>query len=194
MPPAMFLGMERDSRMTERPISTKVAAAIAPGRCSQTWGPRDRHAGATSILGARLWGCRSTRHCHATERLRLLAALWRLAERMGFEPTIQCYPYTRLAGERLRPLGHLSSAGDNGPARPDQVVSLASASPPQGLPPSTGWCEPAPASDKVMAPEGLGGLENGVGGWIVRQKTRRSAHPRGGPLPRAAAKQPGRPV
>ena len=26
-----------------------------------------------------------------------------LAEREGFEPSIQCYPYTRLAGERLRP-------------------------------------------------------------------------------------------
>ena len=33
----------------------------------------------------------------------------KLAERVGFEPTVRCYPYTPLAGERLRPLGHLSA-------------------------------------------------------------------------------------
>ena len=30
------------------------------------------------------------------------------SEREGFEPSVRCYPYTRLAGEHLRPLGHLS--------------------------------------------------------------------------------------
>ena len=30
------------------------------------------------------------------------------AEREGFEPSVEFYPYTRLAGVRLRPLGHLS--------------------------------------------------------------------------------------
>ena len=32
----------------------------------------------------------------------------RQTEREGFEPSIRFYPYTRLAGVRLRPLGHLS--------------------------------------------------------------------------------------
>jgi hypothetical protein len=31
-----------------------------------------------------------------------------LAEREGFEPSIQVTPYTGLANQRLRPLGHLS--------------------------------------------------------------------------------------
>lgn len=31
-----------------------------------------------------------------------------MAERKGFEPLIQCYPYTFLAGRCLQPLGHLS--------------------------------------------------------------------------------------
>src|SRR6516162_10016741 len=32
------------------------------------------------------------------------------AEREGFEPSVGFYPYTRLAGVHLRPLGHLSRA------------------------------------------------------------------------------------
>jgi hypothetical protein len=32
-----------------------------------------------------------------------------LAERLGFEPRVDLSAYTRLAGARLRPLGHLSS-------------------------------------------------------------------------------------
>ena len=32
----------------------------------------------------------------------------KLAEREGFEPSVRFNPYTRLAGEHLRPLGHLS--------------------------------------------------------------------------------------
>ena len=32
-----------------------------------------------------------------------------MAEREGFEPSIPFVRYTRLAGERLRPLGHLSA-------------------------------------------------------------------------------------
>ena len=32
----------------------------------------------------------------------------KVAEREGFEPSIEIAPYTPLAGERLRPLGHLS--------------------------------------------------------------------------------------
>jgi hypothetical protein len=35
-----------------------------------------------------------------------------MAEREGFEPSVEVSPHTRLAGEHLRPLGHLS-----GPAR-----------------------------------------------------------------------------
>src|SRR5262245_28316734 len=31
-------------------------------------------------------------------------------EREGFEPSVEFYPYTRLAGVHLRPLGHLSGA------------------------------------------------------------------------------------
>ena len=31
-----------------------------------------------------------------------------VAERVGFEPTVRCYPYNRLASGPLRPLGHLS--------------------------------------------------------------------------------------
>jgi hypothetical protein len=31
-----------------------------------------------------------------------------MAERKGFEPLIQFYPYTFLAGRCLQPLGHLS--------------------------------------------------------------------------------------
>jgi hypothetical protein len=31
-----------------------------------------------------------------------------MAEKEGFEPSIQFYPYTFLAGKRLRPLGHFS--------------------------------------------------------------------------------------
>ena len=32
-----------------------------------------------------------------------------MAEREGFEPSMQLSPHTRLAGERLQPLGHLSA-------------------------------------------------------------------------------------
>ncbi len=32
----------------------------------------------------------------------------KMAEREGFEPSMEFYPHTPLAGERLRPLGHLS--------------------------------------------------------------------------------------
>ena len=31
-----------------------------------------------------------------------------MAEREGFEPSVEVSPHTRLAGEHLRPLGHLS--------------------------------------------------------------------------------------
>ena len=31
-----------------------------------------------------------------------------LAERGGFEPPVQCYPYNGLANRRFRPLSHLS--------------------------------------------------------------------------------------
>jgi hypothetical protein len=34
---------------------------------------------------------------------------------VGFEPTVQYYPYNRLASDRLRPLGHLSGIGPIGP-------------------------------------------------------------------------------
>ena len=32
-----------------------------------------------------------------------------MAEREGFEPSVESYPHTRLAGEHHRPLGHLSA-------------------------------------------------------------------------------------
>jgi hypothetical protein len=35
----------------------------------------------------------------------------RVAERAGFEPAMECNPHTRLAGECLQPLGHLSGEG-----------------------------------------------------------------------------------
>jgi hypothetical protein len=31
-----------------------------------------------------------------------------VAERVGFEPTVQCYPYDDLANRSFRPLRHLS--------------------------------------------------------------------------------------
>jgi hypothetical protein len=34
--------------------------------------------------------------------------LFLLAEREGFEPSVESNPHTRLAGEHHRPLGHLS--------------------------------------------------------------------------------------
>lgn len=34
----------------------------------------------------------------------------KMAERQGFEPWVGCYPYNRLAGGCLRPLGHLSTS------------------------------------------------------------------------------------
>jgi hypothetical protein len=33
----------------------------------------------------------------------------KLAEREGFEPSVEVSPHTRLAGEHLQPLGHLSA-------------------------------------------------------------------------------------
>ena len=38
---------------------------------------------------------------------------WQMAERAGFEPAMEFDPHTRLAGECLQPLGHLS----RGPTR-----------------------------------------------------------------------------
>ena len=38
-----------------------------------------------------------------------VAAIKKLAERVGFEPTIRCYPYDDLANRCLQPLGHLSA-------------------------------------------------------------------------------------
>jgi len=35
-----------------------------------------------------------------------------MAEREGFEPSMEFKLHTPLAGERLRPLGHLSAKGD----------------------------------------------------------------------------------
>ncbi len=52
------------------------------------------------------------------------------AERVGFEPTVQYYPYNRLASDRLRPLGHLSDKrraqdlNPQGPSLSRQISSL----------------------------------------------------------------------
>ena len=35
---------------------------------------------------------------------------WKLAERGGFEPPVQFYPYNGLANRRFRPLSHLSGS------------------------------------------------------------------------------------
>ncbi len=35
-------------------------------------------------------------------------SLFAMAEREGFEPSVEYNPHTRLAGEHHRPLGHLS--------------------------------------------------------------------------------------
>ena len=43
------------------------------------------------------------------------AKMLKLAEGMGFEPTIGCYTYNGLANRRLQPLGH-PSAGRGHPA------------------------------------------------------------------------------
>src|ERR1700733_2498922 len=41
-------------------------------------------------------------------RSRTAGAMTRLAERVGFEPTVQCNPYDDLANRSFRPLRHLS--------------------------------------------------------------------------------------
>ena len=43
---------------------------------------------------------------HALYPTELLA---HMTERVGFEPTMQFDPHTPLAGERLQPLGHLTT-------------------------------------------------------------------------------------
>ncbi len=40
---------------------------------------------------------------------RKLKTVFKVAEREGFEPSVEVSPHTRLAGEHLRPLGHLSA-------------------------------------------------------------------------------------
>ena len=49
----------------------------------------------------------------STDRRRVSGARlhqpYALAEREGFEPSVECYPYNRLAGGCLQPLGHLSA-------------------------------------------------------------------------------------
>lgn len=37
-----------------------------------------------------------------------------MAERVGFEPTVQSKPHTRFPGVLLKPLGHLSIGGEGG--------------------------------------------------------------------------------
>ena len=55
--------------------------------------------------------------------------LWaQMAEREGFEPSVECYPYNRLAGGCLQPLGHLSAV-------PFPLWRRARDSNPQGLAP-----------------------------------------------------------
>ena len=44
---------------------------------------------------------------HKKNQLKL--GFFKLAEREGFEPSMEFNPHTPLAGERLRPLGHLSA-------------------------------------------------------------------------------------
>jgi hypothetical protein len=56
-----------------------------------------------------------------------------LAEGMGFEPTIRCYPYNGLANRRLQPLGHPSTVsgvvhgacGTRSNGRPEECQSTA---------------------------------------------------------------------
>ena len=45
-----------------------------------------------------------------------------MAEREGFEPSVQCYLYTHLAGEPLQPLGHLSKNAPGAIRTPDLLV------------------------------------------------------------------------
>ena len=52
------------------------------------------------------------------------SAVLYLAEREGFEPSIQFDPYTPLAGEPLRPLGHLSESLQFS-VRPSAIAVLA---------------------------------------------------------------------
>src|SRR5271170_4012740 len=70
--------------------------------------------------GARRWRAQSSRPKPAErlsdpERIGWCATRGRLAhetERAGFEPAMEFDPHTRLAGECLQPLGHLSREGD----------------------------------------------------------------------------------
>ena len=50
-----------------------------------------------------------------------------LAEKERFELSMECYPHTRLAGERLQPLGHFSVlffCGGGGRIRTHEALTL----------------------------------------------------------------------
>jgi hypothetical protein len=53
---------------------------------------------------------------------RTVSATRKLAEREGFEPSMEFNPHTPLAGERLQPLGHLS--GHNQKSRAGKYTRL----------------------------------------------------------------------
>ena len=55
-------------------------------------------------------------------------------EREGFEPSIRFYPYTRLAGVRLRPLGHLSRPPIGTRCSPTLEGERSQGTPPRPLP------------------------------------------------------------
>jgi hypothetical protein len=57
------------------------------------------------------------------EFLGILNCRKKLAEREGFEPSVEVSPHTRLAGEHLQPLGHLSAGAYVGlPAKKSQYL------------------------------------------------------------------------
>ena len=51
---------------------------------------------------------------HSHKKTGLSRANFKMAERVGFEPTVHLSAYTHLAGEHLQPLGHLSAVCGGG--------------------------------------------------------------------------------
>src|SRR5262245_29484817 len=71
---------------------------MAPPTPSRTWS-KDRRG---------IFASTSARPRNACGRRRVSSSGAAVTEREGFELSVRCYPYTRLAGVHLRPLGHLS--------------------------------------------------------------------------------------
>jgi hypothetical protein len=65
----------------------------------------------------------------------------KMAEREGFEPSVEVSPHTRLAGEHLQPLGHLSDwwrEPDQNQLPQPKLTLITSFYQPRNLPVTTG--------------------------------------------------------